>query len=60
MVFPKDIFPWSDQDTNPGPSSLDPNALTKDHYTHELDIPTLSLLLELMVINLNYDLNDHP
>ena len=27
-VFPKDIMLWSGQDSNPGPSALDPDALT--------------------------------
>ena len=26
-VFPKDITPWSGQDSNPGPSAPDPDAL---------------------------------
>ena len=27
-VFPKDITPWSDNDSNPGPSAPDPDSLT--------------------------------
>ena len=27
-IFPKDITPWSGQDSNPGPSAPDPDALT--------------------------------
>ena len=36
-IFPKDITPWSCQDSNPGPSAPDPDALTA--------IPQLPLLL---------------
>ena len=35
-VFPKDITSWSGQDSNPGPSAPDPDALTTRPQRHSL------------------------
>ena len=45
-VFPKDITSWSGQDSNPGPSAPDPDALTTRPQRH----PILSIATKPMII----------